>query len=393
MHSTAKPKVAQSQSPLNKKRIYKFVQDSTNSKAEKSMQAQLHPAKPSVQSKSAEKTDFKIEIERRFQMAHATTNYRFPTADEPSSEDLSSSSRTSSQDSLERLKTTTTYDLHSQNLRYFAKLQKRKQLTRASINQEVVISSSNDSNVLKTQRDTAYEAAKTRSSQKSKPSQQKKEVGGKPIPKIRKIIDLNPKEQSSNQTFREATESRSTLHRKSQNNTQERVCLDRSTPDTADTMTRARTGTKKTATGLSPKKINFSLNINAGQDQLIEKKLTPTGANSQRTLQSFTAMSKSTKELAKGLYQTSSTSNLKLEQQQQHTSTSKNATASSTLNGQQFLPKSSTSSSSNRLTVSNYSTALKKTSGVLKSTASNLSKYSFFPFILKYNFTLLFILN
>lgn len=120
LSSTQKNKPAQSQSPLQKKKYYKFVNESSNQQGEYSMQDQRLTERFAKEPPKEKKEEFKREIERRFERSTVNPGYKFPRY---SSESYSEQLSDSSIESLQRLNGSIKYDLHCQNLRYFAKTQ------------------------------------------------------------------------------------------------------------------------------------------------------------------------------------------------------------------------------------------------------------------------------
>ena len=119
MHPRGKP--TQSQSPLHKKQYYKFVTDNSKPQVDQTMQHQKS-RQPSANDEAVQKDkkeEFKKEIERRFAKSTVGSTYQFPRR----KSDLSDTMSDGSADSLMRLTDTVKYDLHSQNLRHYAKSQ------------------------------------------------------------------------------------------------------------------------------------------------------------------------------------------------------------------------------------------------------------------------------
>ena len=112
-------KLNQSQSP---QRYYEFLVQNTNRQADKSVQLQRSSEQTPDDFHTEKKEEFKMEIERRFRKAAENPPFRMPRYDDStlSSEELLSDS---SVESLERLSHSVKYDLNSQNLRMYAKLE------------------------------------------------------------------------------------------------------------------------------------------------------------------------------------------------------------------------------------------------------------------------------
>jgi len=104
---TSKTKTASSQSPLYKKKLYKFVNQNGHSQ-EQSMHVQSKIEHPPPVKSSSKVVDFKQEIERRFQKAIGNREYVFPRR---------GSYDTSSDSSLASLTNVVQYDLHTQNFK------------------------------------------------------------------------------------------------------------------------------------------------------------------------------------------------------------------------------------------------------------------------------------
>ena len=120
-----KDKPAQSQSPLHKKRFYKFI-DSASRKAEQSVQHYRLAERFAKDPPKEKKEEFKVEIDKRYQRSAVNEQYRFPVQSASSISEPESLSD-DSVESLERLAAAVKYDLNSQNLRRFAKLQYKKE--------------------------------------------------------------------------------------------------------------------------------------------------------------------------------------------------------------------------------------------------------------------------
>lgn len=102
-----KPKVANSQSPIQKKRLLEFA--SRNLKTDKSLQGLPIQPNSNLQGSSSTKAiDFRREIERRYQRSSSNKNYVFPRK---------FSQASNLDDSLENLNDMTEYDLHTQNFK------------------------------------------------------------------------------------------------------------------------------------------------------------------------------------------------------------------------------------------------------------------------------------
>ena len=102
-----KPKVANSQSPIQKKRLLEFAARSL--KTDKSLQGLSIQPNPNLQGSSSTKViDFRREIERRYQHSYSNQNYVFPRK---------FSQTLSPDDSLESLNELGEYDLHTQDFK------------------------------------------------------------------------------------------------------------------------------------------------------------------------------------------------------------------------------------------------------------------------------------
>ena len=117
--TSSKGKPCQSQSPLHKKQYYKFLTDNSNHQGEQTLREhRIITDEAEKETQLDKQEEFKREIELRFRRSAANPSYQFPrcvdTTDTESQND-------SSTDSLEKLSHAIKYDLHSQNLRSYAK--------------------------------------------------------------------------------------------------------------------------------------------------------------------------------------------------------------------------------------------------------------------------------
>lgn len=304
--SSPQQKPAHSQSPLQKKKFYKFVNDNANSRAEKSMQEQEIHDRFLKEPPKEKKEEFKIEIERRFQKSTGNHTYRLARAD-ISSESISQSSN----DSLERLKATCVYDLHSQNLRFYAKQQRATQKS-ASLDQQTGASLKNTKAI------KGNIAAKTTKKAHSNEPLKKvvKQTIHLEVPdaeyKIFEILEKNfdkaSKESSATTKVTETSDKRPDSQGAQQKSYDGQTTRDGST------------GTRKAPSNSSPKHINFSLNVHVSNNSKVVETKNIYNVNNIKninhfhTLQDSKAMSKSTRDLA-AAFQSSSTRNLKASMQ------------------------------------------------------------------------------
>ena len=119
--TSTKGKPSQSQSPLQKTQYYKFITENSHHQAQQTLKESRIIVEKTVKEPHIEKQEeFKREIERRFHRSIMNPSYKFPRhIDHLNTDSLNDSST----DSLEQLSTATKYDLHSQNLRSYAKSQ------------------------------------------------------------------------------------------------------------------------------------------------------------------------------------------------------------------------------------------------------------------------------
>lgn len=391
-----KQKLAHSQSPLHKKKFYKFVNDTANNKVEKSMHEQAIHEKVLKEPPREKKEDFKSEIERRFARSLINSQYHFPRA-EISSDELSQSS----QDSLDRLAEICIYDLGTQNLRLFAKKQKIMHQSK-SMN---IQTHKRESHSLKENRKLAEKAGiqKNHSNEPIKNIEKQKDSLNIELPekdrspeyrKILKMLDENGKETSveANAKTVKIPKKQQITRPKSQKATISDH-LSETLPNTADTVSDSR----KLNTTSSPKHLNFSLNaITSG---IIQAKVTEvknnahannvktnattttnatqtassTIATSDHSIQNTKAASKSTKDLTQALQPATTQSPKKLTTQ--NVSNTKKIVSSSIAGGStknltsKPLTKSFNSTSQGITKIAN-----KKSAIMLKSTITNVSK-------------------
>lgn len=122
--TSSKAKPTQSQSPLHKKQYYKFFNENSNRQTDQTFHGQRVIEQPVFERPPEKKEEFKREIERRFLKSTVNPTFRFPRhIDDDDDHDSTDALSESSVESLERLSHTVKYDLHSQNLRTYAKSQ------------------------------------------------------------------------------------------------------------------------------------------------------------------------------------------------------------------------------------------------------------------------------
>jgi hypothetical protein len=106
---------------LQKTQYYKFLTENSSHKIQKTLKENRISVEKTFQEPQTDKQEeFKREIELRFQRSAMNPGYKFPLRIDNINTD---SQNESSTDSLEQLSIAIRYDLHSQNLRSYAKLQ------------------------------------------------------------------------------------------------------------------------------------------------------------------------------------------------------------------------------------------------------------------------------
>ena len=302
--SSPKPKPAQSQSPLHKKKFYKFVNDNANAKAEKSMQEQQLLSAFNKEPPKEKKEEFKVEIDRRFQKSLINHSYKFPRT-EISSDSLSNDSR----DSMDRLRATCNYDLHGQNLRHYAKQQRNSQKS-ASLGHQSGLRAP-----------TGNQPAKGNMTERTADKNAKKAHSNEPIKNIiqqtihtegsetqNKILELLEKnfENASKASSVTTKVSDTSDKKQDQKAAQRDTSSNLNQEDQQENNNLGSSSKQKLSSGSSPKQINFSLNVHVSNTKVFETKNVYNinnikNVNHFHSIQDSKAMSKSTKDLSSGL--------------------------------------------------------------------------------------------
>lgn len=295
--SASKPKPSQSQSPLHKKKIFKFVNDNANSKNERSMQEQTVQDRFIKEPPKETKPDFRVEIERRFNRAITNQEYRFPLHD-ASSDSLSESS----QESLNRLDHICTYDLHSQNLRFFAKQQRANKKSASESRNESKENHPNRDHQRGNINGSAMQSQRYEPIKKVQKQPNTEETRCKTSPDSRRVLHVldenlkqTSKEQSATKKVPVSTEKRPISAIRLKKATDDKC--NEVVSETVDLGSAAR----KIPVNSSPKQIKFSLNVFATVGDAKSNLSSTKNANQQHTLRDSKAMSKSMKDLTAAL--------------------------------------------------------------------------------------------
>ena len=293
--SSPKPKPAQSQSPLHKKKIYKFVNENANVKVEKSMQEPQLFERFQKEPPKDKKEDFKCEIDRRFQKSLINQTYKFPKTD-ISSDSFSDTSR----DSIDRLRATCLYDLHSQNLRQYAQ-QQRNSHKSASLGQSNGIGIVGSPQVKELIGSGEKNAKKSHSNEPIKNiiKQAIHSDGTETQNKILELLEKNfEKGSKASSVTTKVSETSDKRH--------EQKTTHCDTNPTQEDHQENVNGRQKLSANMSPKQINFSLNVHVTNTRVFETKNIYNvnnikNINHYHSLRDSKGMSKSTKDLTSGV--------------------------------------------------------------------------------------------